>query len=238
MFSGIRAPEVAMPGVKWIWSAEIEAFPNSVSAAHFPAVPNLGDVTAPDFIERAAAYGPLDLLVAGSPCQSFSFAGLRRSLADDRGNLTLRLVEVVDAINPGFLLWENVPGVLNTKDNALGCFLGGLVGADAPLVPARGQRWTDAGMVIGPKRNAAWRILDAQYFFLAQRRERVFVVSGRAGDTRCAQILFEPESVRRNYPPSRQKGQEVTGTIGARATGGGGLGTDFEIGGGLQPLQL
>lgn len=142
--SGIGAPETAMPWIDWRWCAEVEKFPSAVLAARHGHM-NLGDITAPDFIERAQAMGPIDLLVAGTPCQAFSVAGLRRSLEDDRGNLTLRFVEIVNAIEPRFTLWENVPGVLSTADNAFGCFLAGMVGADSALVPARGQRWTDAG---------------------------------------------------------------------------------------------
>lgn len=239
MFSGIGAPEVAMPSVEWVWCAEIEPFPSAVLAHHHPHIVNLGDVTADDFLDRATAFGEIDLLVAGSPCQSFSVAGLRRSLADERGNLTLRLVEAVHAINPRFLVWENVPGVLSTKDNAFGCFLAGLVGADAPLVlPAKHPRWRDApgsidgmrprferwfswpdaGVVTGPKRTAAWRVLDAQYCHLAQRRERVFLVAGRAGERpHPGAILLEPESLRRDSPPGRAQRADVTGTIGGGA---------------------
>ena len=113
-----------------------------------------------------------DILVGGTPCQAFSVAGLRGSLADERGNLTLVLIRILDAIDfirtrngqpPCILVWENVPGVLNTKDNAFGCFLGGLAGESLPLEPA-GKKWTNAGAVFGPAREIAWRILDAQYF--------------------------------------------------------------------------
>lgn len=192
-----------MPWIDWRWCAEVEKFPSAVLAARHGHL-NLGDITAPDFIERARALGPLDLLVAGTPCQAFSVAGLRRSLDDDRGNLTLRFVEIVNAIEPRFTLWENVPGVLSTRDNAFGCFLAGMVGADSTLVPARGQRWTDAGVVAGPKGNAAWRVLDAQYFNLAQRRERVFVVRCPRNGADPAEVLFEREGVQRNSPPRRE----------------------------------
>lgn len=208
--SGIGAPEQAMPWVDWKWCAEIEAFPSAVLSHHRPNVPNLGDMTAPDFIDRAAALGPLDLIVAGTPCQAFSVAGLRKSLADARGNLTLRFVEILDALNPRITLWENVPGVLNTSDNAFGCFLGALVGADSALVPATGQRWTDAGVVVGPARVVAWRVLDAQYFGLAQRRERVFVVASPRDGIDPAEVLFEREGVQRYFAPRREAGPAVT----------------------------
>lgn len=125
MCSGICAPEVAMPWVTWKWRAEVEPFPSAVGDVRH-GTPNLGDITAADFVDRAE---PVDLLVAGTPCQAFSVAGARRSLDDARGNLTLRFVEIVDAIRPSIVLWENVPGVLNVADNAFGCFLGALVGS-------------------------------------------------------------------------------------------------------------
>lgn len=142
-----------------------------------------------------------DVLVGGTPCQAFSVAGLRGSLDDERGNLTLVLIRILDAIDfirarngqpPCILVWENVPGVLNTKDNAFGCFLGGLAGESLPLEPA-GQKWTNAGAVFGPAREIAWRILDAQYFGVPQRRRRVFVIAS-AGCLRPAEILFERQS--------------------------------------------
>lgn len=209
-FSGIGAPEVALPEVNWLWHAEIEKFPSAVMAARRTGSVNLGNVTAADFIAKAQACGPIDLLVAGSPCQAFSVAGNRQSLSDDRGNLTLWLVEVVRAINPRFLLWENVPGVLTTSDNAFGCFLGALVGSGAALVPARGQRWTNAGMVDGPERTAAWAVRDAQHHGVPQRRRRVFVLSGRVGDFGVAQVLFKREGLRGHSAKSREAGTRVT----------------------------
>lgn len=229
--SGIGSPEVALPGFRWVWCAEIEPFPCAVLAQRHPQSVNLGDVMAIDFLERAAAYGPLDLLVAGTPCQAFSVAGLRKSLGDHRGNLTLRFVEIVHAIKPVSVLWENVPGVLSTHDNAFGCFLGGLVGASSAIAPA--GRWTSAGVVTGPLGTAAWRVLDAQYHGLAQRRARVFVIFSPGNRIDPAEVLFEWESLRRDYPPSREAGQGTTGTISARTSAGGGLGTDFDLGGGL-----
>jgi DNA (cytosine-5)-methyltransferase 1 len=224
-----HSKEYAARGWKAAFFAEIGPFPSAVLAAHYPEVPNLGDMTK---IDGANWKGLLDVLMASCPCQTFSFAGLRKSLDDARGNLTLKFVELVHAINSRWVIYENVPGILNTEDNAFGCFLAGLVGADAPLVSKWG--WPDAGMVIGPVRTAAWRILDAQYFSLAQRRRRVFVVSGRTGDgTNPGAVLFEPESVRRDFAPSRETRERVAGTISARTKGGGGLGTDFDLNGGL-----
>lgn len=235
LFSGIEAASVAWHPLGWTCAAvaEIEPFPSALLAHYYPGVPNLGDVTASDFVGRARDLGPVDVVVGGSPCQAFSVAGMRRSLDDDRGNLTLHYVEIVNAIDPAFVVWENVPGVLSTTDNAFGCFLGGLVGADAVLVPGRGQRWTHAGMAVGPRRTAAWRVLDAQYFGLAQRRKRVFVVACPRDGANPAAVLFEPAGLRRHPPTRREAREDIAPTIAARTGGVGGLGTDFDCDGGL-----
>ena len=242
--SGIEAASVAFAPLGWraSWFSEIEPFPCSVLAHHYPAVPNLGDMTT---IARRVLTGEVDapdVLCGGTPCQAFSVAGLRESLSDERGNLTLRFVGLADAIDhvrgragkPAcIVLWENVPGVLSTKDNAFGCFLAGLAGEDEPLRPP-GKGWADAGAVYGPSRAIAWRTLDAQYFGLAQRRRRVFVVaSARNGFDPCT-VLFEWQGMRRDHPPRRETRQDVAGTLSARTEGGGGLGTDFDLSGGVQ----
>ena len=236
--SGIGAPEAAWTPLGWLprFFAEIEPFPCAVLARHFPGVPNFGDMTRID----PAALPDVDLWVAGTPCQAFSVAGLRRSLADDRGNLTLHFCKLIQERAPRIVDWENVPGVLSTKDNAFGCFLAGLVGAPEPLVSWRSS-WTDAGMVVGPRRSAAWVVKDAQYFGLAQRRRRVFVVSFRAGDrANPGAVLFEPESLHRDSAPRREAGARVAGTFAPRTHGGGGFGTDFDSDGGVvaQPFTV
>ena len=134
---------------------------------------------------------------------------------------------------PAVIFWENVPGVLSTKDNAFGCFLAGLAGENAPLEPP-GGKWTNAGCVSGPQRTVAWRVLDAQYFGVAQRRRRVFVVASARKGFDPAQVLFEWDGVRRDTAPSREA-RQVAPTIPARSTAGGGLGTDFDCDGGLIP---
>ena len=240
--SGIEAATVAWAQLGWspVAFSEIEPFPCAVLAHHYPDVPNLGDMTLlPDLIRAGLVEAP-DILCGGTPCQAFSVAGLRRSLDDERGNLSLTFCEIADAIDhvrgmrgqqPSIIFWENVPGVLSTKDNAFGCFLASLAGEDCELKPP-GKRWTDAGCVFGPARTIAWRVLDAQYFGLAQRRRRVFVVaSARAGFDPAA-VLFEFEGVRRDTPP-RREARQVAPTIPARSSGGGGLGTDFDCDGGL-----
>ena len=198
--SGIEAASVAWEPLGWqpAWFAEIEPFPCAVLQHHWPHVHNHGDMTLLVGKILSGAVEAPDILVGGTPCQAFSVAGLRGSLDDERGNLTLVLIRILDAIDfirarngqpPCILVWENVPGVLNTKDNAFGCFLGGLAGENLPLEPA-GQKWTNAGAVFGPAREIAWRILDAQYFGVPQRRRRVFLVAS-AGSEDPAEILFE-----------------------------------------------
>lgn len=240
--SGIEAASVAWAPLGWkaAWLAEIEPFPCAVLAHHYPSVPNLGDMTK---IARAILIGEVpapDLFCGGTPCQAFSVAGLRESLADARGNLTLKFVEIANAIDhvrtgrgedECIVFWENVPGVLSTKDNAFGCFLGGLAGEDGPLEPP-GGKWSNAGAMYGPRRAVAWRTLDAQYFGVAQRRRRVFVVASARKGFDPAQVLFEWDGMRRDTAPSREARQTAP-TIPSRSTAGGGLGTDFDCDGGL-----
>jgi len=217
--SGIEAATVAWHPLGWtpLAFSEIEPFPRKVLEHHYPDVRLEGDFT---LLREQQWVKDADILVGGTPCQAFSVAGLRNSLDDDRGNLTLEFVRLADAIDalrsvPSTIVWENVPGVLSVKDNAFGCFLGALAGEDAPLV-ALGGRWSNAGFVDGPKRAIAWRILDAQYFGVAQRRRRLFVVASARTDFDPAQVLFEFEGVRRDIAPSREKGQEPSATIAAR----------------------
>jgi DNA (cytosine-5)-methyltransferase 1 len=194
--------------------SEIEDFPRAVLAHHYPDTPLHGDFTV---LRDQPWIVDADVLVGGTPCQAFSVAGLRNSLSDERGNLSLEFVRLADAIDnvrklagkdSAIIVWENVPGVLSVKDNAFGCFLGALAGESTPLIPPRGK-WTNAGVVDGPARQVAWRVLDAQYFGLAQRRRRVFVVaSARAGFDPAA-VLLEFEGVRRDTPPRRETRQDT-----------------------------
>ena len=222
--SGIEAASVAWHGMGWraAWLAEIEPFPSAVLAHHYPDVPNLGDMTTiADKVLSGDVAAP-DVLVGGTPCQAFSIAGLRQSLDDDRGQLSLEFVRLANAIDsarsaagkqPAIIVWENVPGVLNTKDNAFGCFLAGLAGESSALQPS-GGKWTNAGCVFGPQRAVAWRVLDAQYFGVAQRRRRVFVVASARNGFNPSEILFEFDGVRRDIAPSRSAGQETARNAG------------------------
>ena len=187
--SGIEAATVAWHSLGWKAAAysEIEPFPSAVLAHHYPDVPNVGDMTK--YKEWNIEPGSVDLLVGGTPCQSFSVAGLRKGLADPRGNLALVYCGILDHFKPQWFVWENVPGVLSSGS---GRDFGSFLGAVAEL----GYGF-------------AYRVLDAQYFGVAQRRRRVFVVA-YLGDWRpAAKVLFERESLRGDPAPSRKKGEAV-----------------------------
>jgi len=221
--SGIEAATVAFHGFGWtpLAFSEIEAFPSAVLAARWPQVPNLGDMTKfAEWPEEILA--ECDLLVGGPPCQAFSVAGLRKSLDDDRGNITLAYVRLLNHIDevrkrhgrpPAIAVYENVPGLLSTKDNAFGCLIGALAGCDEAPETETGK-WPKAGYVCGETRRVGYRILDAQFFGVAQRRRRIFLVAvpcelvASLGDNACpSEILSLRESVRGN-PPTRSKAWE------------------------------
>ena len=227
--SGIEAATQAWHPLGWTpaFFSEIDAFPSAVLAHHYGSnmpgevlatngVPNLGDMTK---FEEWPDYA-IDLLVGGTPCQSFSVAGLRKGLSDPRGNLMLTYGAVARRYRPRWLVWENVPGVLSShKGRDFGAFL---------------------GMLAELGYGFSYRVLDAQFVrtrrfggAVPQRRRRVFVV-GYLGDwRRAAAVLFDRESLSGNPSPRREAGKGFAPTISARPTGGGGLGTDFDCDGGL-----
>ena len=188
--SGVEAATVAWHPLGWnpLAFSEIEKFPSEVLAHHYPAVPNLGDMTK--YKEWDFGTNRLDLLVGGTPCQSFSVAGLRKGLDDPRGNLALVYCGILDKFRPKWFVWENVPGVLSSSG---GRDFGAFLGAVAEL----GYGFS-------------YRVLDAQYFGVAQRRRRVFVI-GHLGDQRnTAKVLFESDCLRGNIKKSRGSKQATT----------------------------
>ena len=191
VFSGIEAASVAWKPLGWkpVAYAEVEKFPCAVLAHHYPAVSNWGDVN--EF--QKWPNESIDVLVGGSPCQAFSVAGLRKGLDDPRGNLTLTYLGIVARYHPRWVLWENVPGVLSMDEGRVfGAFLGGLA---------------ESGY------GFAWRVLDAQFGGVPQRRRRVWVV-GCLGDWRsAAAVLFDAASLRGDSPPRRETGKEITPTL-------------------------
>ena len=233
--SGIEAASVAFEPLGWeaAWFSEIEPFPCAVLAHHWPNVPNYGDMTKlPERILSGEVEAP-EMLCGGCPCQAFSVAGNRQSLDDDRGNLTLTFIEIANGIDhvrslrgerPCIVFYENVPGLLSTKDNAFGCFLAGLVGANAPLESgAEGNKWPTAGYVAGPQRKVAWRTLDAQHHGVPQRRRRVFVIASARDDFDPSKVFFEPQSVSGDSQSSIEARQSsspnLEGRIGSTSQG-------------------
>lgn len=227
--SGIEAASVAWEPLGWkpVAFAEIEPFPSAVLAFHFPGVPNYGDITRfREWPEHA-----IDVLVGGTPCQSFSIAGLRKGLDDDRGNLMFAYAQIARRYRPRWLGWENVPGVLSSDGGRDFASLLGLLSGRRIETPADG--WRNAGIIESYKGayGVAWRVLDAQFvrvdgfpFAIPQRRRRVFLV-GYSGDwRRAAAVLFDSESLRGDAPPLRTTQESFADTAGARIADGGELG--------------
>jgi DNA (cytosine-5)-methyltransferase 1 len=187
--SGIEAATVAWHHMDWkpVGFSEIEKFPSQVLAHHYPQVTNFGDMTK---YKEWKLDDSIGLLVGGTPCQSFSVAGLRKGLDDPRGNLALTYVGILDKFRPKWCVWENVPGVLSSGGGRdFGSFLGAL--------GEIGYGW-------------AYRVLDAQYFGVAQRRRRVFVVGCLGGWESSAKVLFESESLSGNIAKGRSSWKETT----------------------------
>ncbi|AOR76514.1 DNA cytosine methyltransferase [Novosphingobium resinovorum] len=239
--SGIEAASVAWHPLGWraAWFAEVDRAASEVLAHRFPDVPNYGDMTLLAGMVRRREIEAPDVLVGGTPCQSFSVAGLRGGLQDARGQLTIAFIDLANAIDeiripdrmpPVIVVWENVPGILTHADNPLGCFLAGLAGDDEALEPgprpddgrsaaywtwdkkARHHRakWPNSGAACGPQRAVAWRILNAEFFGLAQRRRRVFAVASARPGFDPTGVLLEFEGVRRDTAPRREAGEGLT----------------------------
>jgi DNA (cytosine-5)-methyltransferase 1 len=208
LFSGIGAPECARPDWQWLWHAEIEPFPAAVMQARHRGSLNLGNVLADDFAERAERAGRPDVLVFGSPCQSFSVAGKRLGLSDPRGNLALVALALVRRLRPGWFVFENVPGLLSSE---------------------RGEDYeTFLGAVAESGYSGCWRVLDARYWHLAQRRERVFFV-GSLGDWRGPAAVLSLAEGMRGYPEKgREAGERVAEPIAAGSASSGGYRNDAD----------
>lgn len=238
LFSGIGAPECSAPSIDWLWGAEIEAFPSAVLAHRFPKLVNLGDVSADDFCERAERVGRPDVLVFGSPCQSFSVAGKRLGMDDPRGNLALVALGIARRLRPQWLVFENVPGLLSSlsgseqaerqlRDDARSGSYGRVQAEEDRDFAAFLTRLRECGYL------GCYRVYNAEFAGVPQRRRRIFLVA-YLGDWRPpAAVLLEPESLSGNPSPRRETGERIAPTISARPSGGGGLGADFDLDGGL-----
>ena len=216
-FSGIEAASVASKDLGWepVAFSDIEPFATALLAHHYPLFPNLGDFTT---IDWSPYHGKTDIVVGGPPCQAFSVAGLRQSLADPRGNLTLEYMCAIHAIKPRWMLAENVPGILSAKGNPFGSFLAGLAGYDAPIEPL-GDKWSACGHLVAANEESyslAWRILDAQHFGVPQRRRRVFVVGhlGRREWWKPVEVLLERSGVPRDSTQGGEAGKDTASSAG------------------------
>lgn len=193
--SGIEAASFTLHpmGIEALWFSEIADYPSRFLAKQYPNHPNLGDMNdIPNKINNKEIPIP-DFLVGGTPCQAFSLAGWRNGVNDERGQLTLRYIDIINAIDKrrlasgddrAIFFWENVEGALTDKTNAFGCFLAGLAGLDEPVEVGK---FKSAGVLFGPNRNIAWRVLDAKYFGVPQQRKRVYVLGGG--------VNFHPEDI-------------------------------------------
>ena len=194
MCSGIECATLGWKHLGWepVAFSEIEPFQSQLLRTYYPDVPNLGDMSR---INGKDFEGKVDVLVGGTPCQSYSIMGKRGSLNDPRGQLSLIFSELIHEINPRVVVWENVPGCLFAKGNPFGHILAGFIGSKHPVESGRPKgTWPRCGMVVGPKRSAAWRVLNSQYFGVPQRRNRVYLVSFRTGDRiNPGAVLFEPQ---------------------------------------------
>lgn len=213
--SGIEAASIAWKnlGFEFKWFSEILKFPSDILRNKYPHIDNLGDMNyIPELLKNNSIYSP-DLICGGTPCQAFSLAGWKNGLDDERGNLTLKFIDIINEndnirLKEGksrtIVFWENVEGVLSDKTNAFGCFISTLAGLDEVI---ENKKWPTAGLLRGKTRNVAWRVLDAKYFGLPQQRRRLYVVAG-GKDTSPENILFELHSHKNNniygisYPKS------------------------------------
>ena len=229
--AGIEAATVAWHPLGWEAAAfsEIEAFPRAVLAHHYPEVPLHGDFTT----IGADDYGAIDLLVGGTPCQSFSIAGLRGGLADDRGNLALEFLRLADRKRPRWVVWENVPGVFSSLSHDAPDLCPPAIDLDAGDGPADGEEVVVEDSYDADESHAfacflaglqelgygvAYRVLDAQYAGVPQRRRRVFAV-GYLGDwRRAAAVLFERHSLS-GYSAPRREAREAVAALTANGVG-------------------
>lgn len=240
LFSGIEAATVAWHPLGWepVAFAEIEPFPCAVLAHHYPGVPNLGSVT--DITDdQIKALGHIDVVVGGSPCQDLSVAGKRSGLAGERSGLFHEQIRIFNAARlfcgARWLVWENVPGAFSSNQGRdFAVVAGSMAGCDLD-VPEDG--WGTEGVALGDNGLVEWCVLDAQWFGVAQRRRRVFAVLDVGDWADRPPVLLERDGLRGDSPPSREQGKEVATCLSARSKGGGGLGTDFDLDGGLIAAQ-
>lgn len=210
-------------GVKTVWASEIESFPIEVTKKRFPEMKHLGDITKVD----GAEIEPVDIVTFGSPCQDLSVAGKRAGLDGERSGLFMEAVRIIkemrcktDGRYPSIAIWENVPGAFSSnKGEDFRTVLEELCKIKEsdtliPKPPKRGGRnaWNDAGLIMGDGFSIAWRVLDAQFWGVPQRRRRIFLVADFRGQ--CAgEILFEREGLSRSFTESRKAWKGITRSL-------------------------
>lgn len=210
--SGIEAASFVLEplGLQPLWLSEIAEFPKKFLAHTYKHIKNVGDMNGiPQMIEQGQIDSP-DLLCGGTPCQAFSLAGWKNGLNDERGLLTIKYIDILNAIDKKRLtakktravfMWENVEGVLKDKTNAFGYFLAGLLNLDEPILCSK---WPNAGCVFGKERNIAWRILDAKYFGVPQQRKRLYVIGGGKDFNPFSALFEEGEYLPDPLQPSKE----------------------------------
>ena len=229
LFDGIGGWQIAAThaGIKPVWSSEIDEFPMRVTKKWFPNTIQLGDITK----LNGEDIPPVDIICAGSPCQDLSVAGKRAGLEGERSGLFRKAIDIVrgmrkstGGVQPRFFIWENVPGAFSSnKGQDFRAVLEEIGQTDFPMPP--NDKWTTAGLVECENAEIAWRVLDAQYWGVPQRRKRIFLVADFAKTARCAgKILFKSEGLSGNTEESRSKGEssprEAEGCVGETSTVG------------------
>lgn len=225
--SGIEAASVAAEGlpIKVIAVAEIDKFPSAVLKFRYPDKPNFGDFTkiTKEMLYEKTGHSNVDILIGGTPCQSFSIAGLRKGLESENGNLALEFFKLAARLRPRWIVWENVPGVFSSNGGRdFASFLGGLTGKR--ITPPGSGKWQNSGVIQGipAAYSIAWRVLDAEFAGVPQRRRRVFVVGHIGADwRRAAAVLLERHSLQGHSPPSRETGKGIAGSV------AGGVGSSY-----------
>lgn len=237
--SGIEAATVAWDSLGWkaAWYSEIEPFPCRLLNHYYPDTPNLGDMR---MLSNQKVYNEstIDILVGGTPCQSFSIAGLRAGLNSENGNLALEYCRILLAKRPKWFVWENVPGALSSFSNESGCE--GMEGEGQENGKDITETADFATLLTAFREcgySCAWRVLDAQYFGVPQRRRRIFVVGYLGNDWRPpAAVLFEPEGVRRDIKKGRKKRKDIAGCLESCTKGGGFPGSDGAMSNHVVPM--
>jgi len=242
LFSGIEAASQAWLPLGWkcVGVAEIEKFPCAVLKHRHPDVPNLGDVTKITR-EQIEALGNIDVAVGGFPCQDLSVAGQRKGLkhadgTNTRSGLFFDACRIAEWSQARWTVVENVPGLFSSNEGRdFATVVGELAGAEFNVL---GDGWRTSGVALGERGFVEWFVLDAQYFGLAQRRQRVFIVRDSGGQWQHRPpFLPLAESMSGHPPPRRETGERIAPSLAARTKGGGGLGTDAECDGAVIPIQ-